>query len=148
MTVLGEVVFNINNINVLHIILCGGRDIIRDDCNCNTWVEHSSLLQPKELRVGVDRAGDTVGEEILLCGSWDTEGTIRDDCMSYNYSSNTWVEHSSLLEPKELRVGLDRAGDTVGKDILLWGPGKKKCSPSEQNVLLREYYPPWAQFFM
>ena len=83
MTVHGKVVFkSIIHFNVLHVILCGGQDIIRDNCDCNSWVEHSSLLQPGELQVGLDRAGDTVGNEILLCGSWDTEGTIRDDCMS------------------------------------------------------------------
>ena len=73
---------SIIHFNVLHVILCGGQDIIRDNCDCNSWVEHSSLLQPGELQVGLDRAGDTVGKEILLCGNWDTEGTIRNDCMS------------------------------------------------------------------
>ena len=62
------------------------------------------MVQPVEMVGGVARAGamtDTVGEEILLCGGRDTEGTIRDDCMSYNYSSNTWAEHSLLLAPRE-----------------------------------------------
>ena len=65
---------------------------------CNT------MVQPVEMVGGVARAGamtDTVGDEILLCGGRDTEGTIRDDCMSYNYSSNTWAEHSLLLAPRE-----------------------------------------------
>ena len=105
MTVHCEVFFNIIHFSVN---LCGGRDIIRDDCDT---IKHSSLLQLGELRVIVDRAGYTVGEDILLCGSWDTEGTIRDNCMSYNI----------LREPGELQVGLDRAGATVVEEILLCG---------------------------
>ena len=57
---------SIIHFNVLHVILCGCREIIRDDCDCNSWVKNSSLLQPGELQVGLDRAGDTVGKEILL----------------------------------------------------------------------------------
>ena len=65
---------------------------------CNTEV------QPEEFQLGVSRAGamtDTVGDLVLLCGGRDTEGTIRDDCISYNFTDSTWDDHSLLLTPRE-----------------------------------------------
>ena len=65
---------------------------------CNTQVS------PDTLQLGVARGGamtDTLAEEILLCGGRDNEGTIRDDCLAYNFTSNTWAEHSLLLAPRE-----------------------------------------------
>ena len=65
---------------------------------CNT------LVEPEALQLGVSRAGamtEMLTEEVLLCGGRDTDGTIRDDCMSYNFTSNTWSEHSLLLTPRE-----------------------------------------------
>lgn len=44
---------------------------------------------------------DTVGDLVLLCGGRDTEGTIRDDCISYNFTDSTWDDHSLLLTPRE-----------------------------------------------
>lgn len=51
------------------------KDLLASGKSGSTWTEAMFL-------VGLDRAGDTVGKEILLCGNWDTEGTIRNDCMS------------------------------------------------------------------
>ena len=65
---------------------------------CNT------LVEPDTLQLEVARAGsmtDALEDSVLLCGGRDTDGNIRDDCLSYNISSNTWAEHSLLLSPRE-----------------------------------------------
>jgi len=65
---------------------------------CNTMVD------PTELQLATARGGavsEAVAGSILLCGGRDTEGTIRDDCLAYNYTENLWAEHSNLLAPRE-----------------------------------------------
>ena len=64
---------------------------------CNT------MVSPDTYQLSVARAGastDMVGDEVLLCGGRDTDGTVRDDCLSYNFTSNTWDDHSLLLAPR------------------------------------------------
>ena len=65
---------------------------------CNT------LVDPEELQLSVSRAGamtDMLEEEVLLCGGRDTEGRVRDDCLAYNFSSNSWSDHSLMLSARE-----------------------------------------------
>ena len=62
------------------------------------------MVEPDNLQLQVARAGsmtDSLSEEVLLCGGRDTDGNIRDDCLAYNITSNTWAEHSLLLAPRE-----------------------------------------------
>ena len=40
---------------------------------------------------------DSLSEEVLLCGGRDTDGNIRDDCLAYNITSNTWEEASCTV---------------------------------------------------
>ena len=80
--------------------LSGGEtvDILITNDVCNT------LVEPEGLQLEVARAGsmtDSLADEILLCGGRDTDGNIRDDCLTYNITSNTWAEHSLLLAPRE-----------------------------------------------
>lgn len=80
--------------------LSGGEtvDYLITNTVCNT------LVEPETLQLGVSRAGamtEMLSDEVLLCGGRDTDGTIRDDCMSYNFTTNTWAEHSLLLAPRE-----------------------------------------------
>jgi len=80
--------------------LTGGEsvDFLVNNDVCNTMVE------PDDQQLGIARGGavsDMVADMILLCGGRDTEGTIRDDCISYNYTTNAWSEHSTLLAPRE-----------------------------------------------
>ena len=73
-------------------------DILITNDVCNT------LVEPDTLQLEVARAGsmtDSLEDSVLLCGGRDTDGNIRDDCLSYNISSNTWAEHSLLLSPRE-----------------------------------------------
>ena len=61
------------------------------------------MVDPVDMQLAISRGGavsDMVAEMILLCGGRDTEGTIRDDCISYNYTTNSWSEHSTLLAPR------------------------------------------------
>jgi len=80
--------------------LTGGEsvDFLVNNDVCNTMVD------PLDMQLAISRGGavsDMVAELILLCGGRDTEGTIRDDCISYNYTTNSWSEHSTLLVPRE-----------------------------------------------
>ena len=90
---------------------------------CNT------LVEPDTLQLEVARAGsmtDSLEDSVLLCGGRDTDGNIRDDCLSYNISSNTWAEHSLLLSPRE------EASCTVvgGKMFILGGIVEGELSSS------------------
>jgi len=65
---------------------------------CNT------MASPEEMKMGLARGGAVshmVADQVLLCGGRDTEDTVRDDCISYNITTNTWSEHSTLLEARE-----------------------------------------------
>ena len=62
------------------------------------------MVDPTELQLATARGGavsEAVAGSILMCGGRDTEGTIRDDCLAYNYTENLWAEHSNLLAPRE-----------------------------------------------
>ena len=58
------------------------------------------MVEPDNLQLQVARAGsmtDSLSEEVLLCGGRDTDGNIRDDCLAYNITSNTWEEASCIV---------------------------------------------------
>ena len=98
-------------------------DILITNDVCNT------LVEPDTLQLEVARAGsmtDALEDSVLLCGGRDTEGNIRDDCLTYNISSNTWAEHSLLLSPRE------EASCTVvgGKMFILGGIVEGELSSS------------------
>lgn len=65
---------------------------------CNTMVE------PADMKLAVARGGavsEMVGGMVLLCGGRDNEQNIREDCIAYNYTANTWEDHSVLQAPRE-----------------------------------------------
>ena len=98
---------------------------------CNT------LVDPEELQLSVSRAGamtDMLEEEVLLCGGRDTEGRVRDDCLAYNFSSNSWSDHSLMLSAREEAGGEADSSDDQSQSSLGLTSSERALSLSQQSL--------------
>ena len=46
-------------------------------------------------------SSDMMSGSVLVCGGRDTDRAVRDDCVSYSTSGNTWDYHSVLTAARE-----------------------------------------------